>query len=156
MTIDRFTGQYEFLSNFAKSPISLLCFGIFTPYDHTYGEFVYDTVEHYYQANKTLLAGDRSLIRCADTPALAKRLGRGVLIRSDWEAKKLCVMRAGLGEKFAPGSMMAERLLETGNEMLIEGNHWQDTFWGVDDKLGGENWLGWLLMAQRAFLRAMG
>jgi ribA/ribD-fused uncharacterized protein len=155
MTIDRFVGQYEFLSNFAKSPISLLCVGVSTPYDHTYGEFVYETVEHYYQANKTRTS-DRHLIRWAETPGIAKRMGQKVQLRSDWEAKKLIVMRSALGQKFAPGSMMAERLLETGNEDLVEGNNWGDTFWGVDDKLGGENWLGWLLMAQRAFLRSMG
>ena len=49
---------------------------------------------------------------------------------------------------------LAQKLIEmTGNSTLIEGNWWNDRFWGVDSKTGiGENHLGKLLMELRAEL----
>ena len=36
------------------------------------------------------------------------------------------------------------------NEELVEGNYWGDTFWGICNG-EGTNWLGILLMAERAY-----
>jgi predicted NAD-dependent protein-ADP-ribosyltransferase YbiA (DUF1768 family) len=58
-------------------------------------------------------------------------------------------MRELLRQKFAKPSILADRLIDTGNCQLIEGNYWGDTFWGVC-KGKGENWLGKLLMEIRA------
>lgn len=43
---------------------------------------------------------------------------------------------------------IAEDLLDTGDQRLVEGNVWGDRYWGVCDGVG-ENWLGELLMQVR-------
>lgn len=44
------------------------------------------------------------------------------------------------------------KLLQTGNEELIEGNTWGDKFWGICNGVG-ENNLGKILMEIRQFLK---
>lgn len=148
IVIRNFTGRYTFLSNFSHSPFSAPYYGV------DEGEcYDFETVEHYFQANKANTNVEREIIRLAATPGLAKKAGRKCELRSDWDAIKIPVMRAGLAEKFVAGKFLAEELLLTGDAHLIEGNTWGDRFWGVDGH--GENWLGWLLMAQRGFLRSL-
>ena len=53
-------------------------------------------------------------------------------------------------QKFSK-SPFKEMLLSTGEEELIEGNTWNDRFWGVCDGMG-ENNLGKILMAVRESL----
>jgi predicted NAD-dependent protein-ADP-ribosyltransferase YbiA (DUF1768 family) len=50
--------------------------------------------------------------------------------------------------KFSTHQELRERLLATGEAELIEGNTWNDTFWGVC-KGEGQNWLGKILMEVR-------
>jgi predicted NAD-dependent protein-ADP-ribosyltransferase YbiA (DUF1768 family) len=98
----------------------------------------------------------RDAIRFAATCGLAKKMGskegykgKVLPIRPGWEEGiKLDVMRAVLREKFAVGSEEAEMLMETGDALLIEGNTWGDTYWGVC-KGTGHNYLGKLLMERR-------
>ena len=54
-----------------------------------------------------------------------------------------------------PKSIRAVKvLLDTGEEILEEGNTWHDTYWGVDLKTGeGKNMLGSILMRVRNELR---
>jgi predicted NAD-dependent protein-ADP-ribosyltransferase YbiA (DUF1768 family) len=52
------------------------------------------------------------------------------------------------------GSQITQKLLATGNAILIEGNTWGDTFWG-QCKGEGTNVLGNILMRRRDFLRSM-
>lgn len=136
--IDSFAGKYFFLSNFSRSSIYYL------------GKS-YPTVEHAFQASKTKDPDRRALIASATTPAEAKRLGRRVLLRPDWEEVKVPIMRQLLIEKFSPYHFprLTEKLLATKPAILIEGNTWGDTFWGrVDGK--GLNQLGTLLEDVRA------
>lgn len=116
--------------------------------------FEYDTMEHYFQAMKTLEPTARAEIREASTPGQAKRLGRRCALRTDWEVVKIPVMRHGLAHKFEINNEMGQFLLRTGDAWLVEGNTWGDRFWGAVNTLG-ENWLGHLLMARRAELRAL-
>lgn len=134
--IDRFDGDYAFLSNFYPSLI----------FDSNDG-FIYPTVEHFFQAKKSLILREREMISKAETPGRAKRMGRKVQLRSDWEDIKLFVMEDALRRKFSK-PRFKEALLDTGDEELIEGNWWHDTFWGVCDGIG-ENNLGKLLMKIR-------
>ena len=123
-------------------------FSNFEPFDEPfeYEGNTYTTPEHLYQAMKTLDPEQRSLIANAATPGSAKRLGRAVSIRSDWEQIKLDIMWGILKIKFAPGTTWAEKLLKA-EEPIIEWNNWGDTFWGVDKITGnGQNHLGKLLM----------
>jgi predicted NAD-dependent protein-ADP-ribosyltransferase YbiA (DUF1768 family) len=65
---------------------------------------------------------------------------------------KVQIMRDLLVEKF---SQEPERsiLLATGDEELVEGNWWHDTFWGQCPVGHGENMLGKLLMELREAIR---
>lgn len=135
--INSFSGEYRFLSNFWPSP--LLVQGI-----------VYPTVEHAFQAMKSLDKAERARIAHLEMPGKAKRAGREVTLREDWEQVKVSVMRALVRQKFA-AAPLARALVATGDSPLIEGNHWGDRFWGVS---GGEgtNWLGRILEDRRARL----
>ena len=147
MIIAFFTGDYDFLSNFYQ-------------HEMTIRSYSYSTMEHYFQASKCRFAVDAKSIRRARSPREAKRLGRQVLMREDWEVIKLHVMLSGLRKKFAsPRTDLGERLLATGDALLIEGNSWGDQYWGANynletNKYTGQNWLGSLLMVRRAELRS--
>jgi ribA/ribD-fused uncharacterized protein len=138
--ITYFTGEHRFLSNFWPARI-IDNFGI-----------VYPTVEHAYQAAKTLDQVTRERIARQPSPGAAKRAGRDVELRLYWDTIRLDVMWNLLLQKFAPGTELARMLLETGHAELVEGNHWGDTYWGVCDGRG-KNHLGRLLMAVRSDLR---
>lgn len=86
------------------------------------------------------------------TPWDAKRYGRVVTLRPDWDSVRLQVMEELLRQKFAPTSDLAKRLCDTQDAKLIEGNTWNDTFWGVCGGYG-ENNLGKLLMKIREDLK---
>ena len=53
--------------------------------------------------------------------------------------------------KFSQNEYLKRRLLETGNALLIEGNDWGDTYWGVCNGRG-KNKLGKILMRVRTEL----
>jgi ribA/ribD-fused uncharacterized protein len=134
-----FTGRLAFLSNFTAVAVELD------------GEW-YPSVEHAYQAAKTSDMTARQRFRVFGvTPGQAKRLGRRVAIRENWEEVRVEVMRDLLRQKFEHPKLRA-KLLATGNEKLVEVNDWNDTFWGVCDGVG-ENRLGKLLMEIRAQIR---
>jgi ribA/ribD-fused uncharacterized protein len=135
--IDSFTGDYDFLSNFHPCQVTL-------------DDVEYPSVEHAYQAAKTLDTKARKPFHKRPLPSAAesKKMGRKLSIREDWESVKLQVMEDLLVQKFASGDLK-EKLLETGTRTLVEGNYWGDSFWGVDKKKGGQNHLGKLLMKIR-------
>lgn len=141
-------GQHLPLSNFYRVKF-------FAPhYGESSNPVAWETAEHYYQAAKALRRIDGEAIRLTATPGQSKRLGRQVVLRPDWESEKFNVMRKALQLKFAPGSGMGEYLLATGTAVLIEGNTWGDVVWGKCNGKG-RNWLGWLLAAQRDYLRCV-
>ena len=137
MTINSFHGRYRFLSNYYTSPIS-------------YEGLTYPTLEAAFQAAKTTDPALRKQIAEASHPAEARRLGRRLKLRPDWNAMRVEVMRELLAAKFSDPEL-ASQLLETGNATLIEGNPWGDTFWGVS-RGQGRNMLGLLLMDLRSVL----
>jgi ribA/ribD-fused uncharacterized protein len=112
---------------------------------------LYPTNEHYYQAEKTLDPATRQWIAESPDPTIAKRRGntKSLPLREDWDSYKIKAMMTGLRAKFLPGTPLADRLLATGNDYLIEFAPWGDTFWGVDRDRKGLNWLGRLLMRRR-------
>lgn len=141
MIIDRFEDEYAFLSNFYPSPVQE-------------NGIRYPTIEHYFQAQKTTVPFERAAIANAATPGQAKRDGRRITLRKDWERVNDDVMLQGLRLKFAIPEL-AEKLLATGEAELIEGNSWGDTTWGVYNDIG-ENRLGKLLMQVRQELKEKG
>lgn len=133
--IDRFAGEYHFLSNFYPSKIVL-------------EGRDYPTVEHAFQASKAFILDEILQIQQAPNPGKAKRLGKMCHLREDWNEVKIPIMKKCLELKFAEGSELAYKLIATHPKTLVEGNDWYDTYWGVCEGIG-ENHLGKLLMARR-------
>jgi ribA/ribD-fused uncharacterized protein len=136
--IDIFRGEYRFLSNFYPAKV---------PFEG----FIYPTVEHAYQAAKTFSQIEREVIRRCDTPGQAKRVAKDISLRLDWREIRIDVMKYLVREKFYLHKELREKLLATGDAMLIEGNTWGDTFWGQCDGQG-KNHLGLILMNVRSEL----
>ena len=142
--IDCFDGKWAFLSNFYWNEIE-------------HEGIVYPTNEHFFQAMKTLDNDERRQIANCLTPGQAKRMGRRVALRSDWESVKEDVMLLGLCLKFAD-EQLADWLLETGDEELVEGTTWHDNEWGNCScpkciNIEGKNKLGKLLMRVRDMIK---
>ncbi len=135
-TIDSFAGEYNFLSNFYPNSIKLVGAGTFP------------SVEHAFQAMKTRDKNEIEEIRRAFTPGRAKKLGREATMRADWELIKDDVMLHCLRIKFND-VRLAERLRQTEDAQLVEGNSWGDVYWGVCRGIG-QNKLGQLLMQVRS------
>lgn len=139
--IRNFHGEFEFLSNFAECPI--FYFGM-----------NFNSTEAAFQAAKTNVLEERLAIQMCDTPGKAKKLGRRVTLRDNWEEIKDDVMLDLLRLKFTKGSQLADRLDATGQAILVEGTTWHDQYWGVcvcsEHKGIGKNILGQLLMQVRA------
>lgn len=127
--IEEFQGEYRFLSNFYIEP------------DGTH-------VEGEYQAAKTWPLDTRLL---GMTPGKAKAAGRKAPLRKDWEDIKEAVMLSLVLRKFSDHSELRRQLQATSPAILVEGNTWGDTFWGVC-RGEGLNRLGKILMLVRYIL----
>lgn len=114
-----------------------------------YQGITFTCVENFYQAMKTLDVNERRKIANMNS-FQAKRYIRLLPLRPDWENIKVDVMCYALRIKFAEGTTWYQKLMDTGEEEIVEWNNWGDTFWGVDVRTNkGENHLGRLLMEIR-------
>lgn len=137
--IDQFFGAYQFLSNFH-------------PVQFVHDGRLWSTSEHAYQAAKCANRDDfEKFLNPRLTAGQAKRLGRQVVMRANWDQVKIAVMRDILRSKFKTPECR-KLLLATGDAILTEGNTWGDTFWGVCDGKG-LNVLGRLLEQIRNEIR---
>lgn len=132
--ISSFRNENAFLSNFYPAAVS-------------YKGMEFPTVEHAFQAAKCEDAEVRARFMTVPSAAGAKKLGRRVKLREDWETVKIDIMEELLRQKFTHRELR-EQLLNTQDAMLIEGNNHGDTFWGVCRGKGKNN-LGKLLMKIR-------
>lgn len=133
--ITQFSNEYRFLSNFALCNVQL-------------DGMVFPTVEHAYQAAKTENMEVRSSVQQLLTPGQAKRAGAGLKWRKGWADMRVQVMADLLVQKFTLDPFYRRLLDETGDARIVEGNNWNDTFWGVCEGKG-QNLLGELLMKIR-------
>lgn len=138
--IDTFRLGYNWLSNFYKAPI--IVDGI-----------TYPTIEHAFQGAKTDDIEDKTRIAANANPVIAKRLGKRVQLRENWNEMRLGIMRELIDLKFQD-RMLADKLIATGDAILIEGNRWHDNYWGACSCAGcstktHQNQLGLLLMEKR-------
>ncbi|KAF4686948.1 hypothetical protein FOZ60_004663 [Perkinsus olseni] len=95
---------------------------------------LYPTAEHAFQAQKILdVEKRRSMVEKCKTAKSAKAWGRRAKpLREGWNDIRLDVMRQVVRAKFMAGSeSLRSMLMETGDRELVEGNVWNDTFWGV-------------------------
>lgn len=142
--IKRFTGPWSFLSNFHIGPTPI-------SFEGSFGQVDYMTAEHAYQANKFVHEADHDRVAQQITPGRAKNAGRAKKeIQPDWDVVRVLVMAGVIHAKFND-VVLAQKLVDTYPMMLIEGNHWGDTFWGVtlDGEGTGRNALGTFLMEKR-------
>lgn len=142
--IEGFRGQYYFLSNFSDSKI---CYK-----GHTYknGEAAFHSEKNGFSEYKEKLE--------KANPSEAKKLGRRIKLRPDWEQVKETVMHDIVYAKFSQNEDLKRKLLATGNKILIESNTWHDNYWGncicakCKNKYG-KNMLGITLMRVREELK---
>lgn len=149
--INSFSGRYAFLSNF------------FLDSDGFCAEVEFQACKATCTADRDYVLGAYKGFTVREIPREAKRRGRKITLRHDWEKIKLEAMQATLQRKFS-SIVMKEMLLQTDDVPLIEGNWWHDVYWGVCDGSMrvkkcpghppyGENNLGKLLMVVRSELR---
>ena len=150
--INRFIGKYKALSNFEHAMV-------------IYQHMAFPTVEHAYVAAKSRDVKFRGQIAAMSSKLVgqAKKWGRTITLRSDWEKVKLGIMEDLLIQKFSPEKKTLnipnphyEVLMSTGDQLLVEGNYWHDNYWGnclceKCMKIEGQNHLGLLLMKVREF-----
>lgn len=126
-----FRDYYWFLSNFY--PVTLR--------DLEYPSITYGSIEAAFQAAKTLSYEERKAFESL-SPREAKRLGRRVFLRPNWDSIKEEIMESYLRQKFS--IPMLRKRLEAIEEPLVEDNTWGDRYWGrVNGR--GLNRLGALL-----------
>lgn len=144
--INLFSGIHRFLSNFWLAPVE-------------FEGAVYPSVEHAYQAAKTISMEEREPFwKEFISPGKAKRLGNTLTLRGDWEDIKIDIMRGLVRSKFQLPHLKKLLLLETGDQELVEGNTWHDNFWGDCycsrcQNIRGQNHLGKILMEIRDELK---
>jgi ribA/ribD-fused uncharacterized protein len=126
-------------------------FSNFLPFDEpfVYQGISYRTPENFYQAMKVEYDLETRRAIAMSTPSDAKKLGRKVNLRSDWEEIKTQVMEYVIREKFKPGTTWYGRLMSTLDEEIVEWNNWGDRVWGKTLDGKGENRLGFILMSLR-------
>ena len=143
--VDSFKGDYEKFSNFYPCIVH-------------YEGLNFPTVEHAFVAAKTRDRMFRSKIAhlLAEEAGKAKRMGRKIILRRDWDLMKVSVMYRLLMQKFSFDEFKT-LLLSTEDADIIEGNYWHDNFWGdcyckkcID--IPGKNQLGKLLMKIRRII----
>lgn len=140
-TIIFFEGEYEFLSNFYESEVM------------ADGE-LYPTAEHAYQIMKNDTPENIEHVKTL-TAGQVKRYMRKQEVREDWEKLKVLIMYDIVKDKFTRHKDLQERLIGTGNRVLVGGNYWGDHFWGVCEG-EGLNYLGIVLMIVRSELQGEG
>jgi ribA/ribD-fused uncharacterized protein len=133
----------SFLSNFYYAPFKVIL---------NDEEMTFLTSEHYYMYMKARRFNDEESahnILAAPEAKIAKAFGRGVKnFDSDiWDEVAVGVMTKACTHKFTQNIIIRERLIETGDRILVEASP-VDFIWGVglhesDDRILDENnWKG--------------
>lgn len=133
----KFRNEYNYLSNMYSSPIKL-------------NGLVFGSAEAAFQAYKCTNLKDVEHIATL-SGVEAKRYGRKVELKPDWNTFRLTAMKHVVRQKFIQNPHLAAKLLAT-TEHIQEDNTWNDTFWGVCNGRG-QNHLGKILMDVRDSLR---
>lgn len=155
--IPEFRGEYFFLSNYANTPF-------------VWRNVEFPTAEHAFAIAKTFFSTTEAhgefvykKIMAAKTPGEAKQLGgrKSLTLNVDaWDNRKVQYIREIVHAKFmtgrdAQGHGIVGPLCNTGAKMLVEGNDWNDKFWGrckdTDGVWRGLNTLGVILMEERGW-----
>lgn len=135
-----FKDEYEIFSNFYLVEIE-------------FEGIIYPSTEHAYAASKSKDKMFRYKVSKEPSPGKAKKMGRYVKLRDDWEIVKFSIMEQLVRKKFNIPELK-EILLSTGNLYIEEGNYWHDNTWGNCHckkciNIEGKNHLGRILMKVR-------
>ena len=150
-TINSFTGEYAFLGNFYDCVQNSEIAYMGEDGDVKFVREDFRTVEHAFQASKTLNREEQLEIINATSPKAAKRLGRRCTLRQDWDGKRVQIMERLVRDKFSQHFDLKMKLLLLENKEIVEGNAHGDQFWGKTHDGVGENNLGKILMKIRNF-----
>ncbi len=146
--ITSFRGEYYFLSNFSHTPFRWQ--GI----DFDSGEQAFSWAKTKFAPSRVAQPYAHDILNCT-SPGEAKRFGRRVPIDvKEWDKHKVMQMREIIHAKFSTAEGVVGPLCNTGAAMLVEGNDWNDKFWGrclVNGEWVGLNILGSILMEERGY-----
>lgn len=135
--INSFRGRYLFLSNFYEGKV------------FEYKGMKFTNTEAAFHSQKCLkLQKDFEMMR----PSQSKKLGRRVPLRPDWNKVRDDVMYKVCMCKFTQDPELRQKLIDTGDSYLEEGNQHGDKYWGTVNG-NGKNRLGHILMKIREELR---
>lgn len=146
---------------FGRAHGKYACFSNFYPCEFVFGGMHFRNSEAAWQSLKTLDENERLSFQNLG-PSEAKKKGRSVQLREDWELVKYKLMVAVCLAKFRQNPDLGKILLETGDEEIQENTTgWHDNIWGhcecpkCMDK-SYTNLLGKALMEVRDLLKTMG
>jgi len=126
------------------------CFSNFYRATFYLDNFWWSTVEHYYQAHKSISKICQDNIRLAKSPHDAKKLGREIKVRPDWDDVKYDIMNKAVFAKFDQNHDIRVVLLSTGNLPIHEDSPY-DSVWGWRNS--GQDLLGKILVSVREMLK---
>lgn len=130
------------------------CFSNFSDHGLELKGKYWNTVEHYFQAQKFAGTAYEEEVRLAKTPMDAARKGRDRKrpLRDDWELVKDDLMKEAVLKKFSTHPDIRALLISTGNQEIIEATT-DDYYWGCGLSGTGKNMLGKILMEVRELLK---
>jgi ribA/ribD-fused uncharacterized protein len=136
--IDSFMGEYRWLSNFGVCQIR-------------YNGRSFSNSEAAYQAEKFTDEFVKNRFIPLDG-SKSKKLAKDLedYTRRDWLLINSRIMSEIIHAKFAQNIDIREKLVLTYPQELVEGNTWNDKYWGVCNGVG-QNMLGRILMAERVY-----
>lgn len=106
------------------------CFSNYYPCTIEYEGLTYNSVEAAFQAAKTLSRDERVLFTKM-SPSFAKRNGRKLNLRPDWEEVKLSIMKELIVAKSKSCPEFTRQLVSTKGKGIIEDTTgWHDNIWG--------------------------
>jgi ribA/ribD-fused uncharacterized protein len=145
--------------SFTKKNEKYACFSNFYKCKVIFDGLVFSSSEAAWQSQKTSHKIIRKIFQNKE-PAEAKKLGRQVPLRSNWEDIKYQLMVDVCYAKFSQNNDLKQILLSTNQEELVENTTgWHDNIWGNCDcprcqSIKGQNLLGKALMEVREKLRS--
>ncbi len=132
---------------------SYSCFSNMTKCEIEFARMRFPSVEHAFVAAKSTEWSVRRKVKDCSTPSKAKKFGKTVELRPDWDLVKNDVMYELVKQKFTRYKRFQDILLATDSMYIEESNYWHDNYWGscYCDKCGGhgKNHLGKILMRVR-------
>lgn len=129
--------------------------GSFAEFNFFLEDTVWPTVEHYLQAMQYENALEQERVRSLATPAEAHKEAKGRWFkkkRKDWDNLRRVYLTRAIYTQCKSHEAVATRLLETGDQRLVENDQY-DYYWGCGRDRRGTNMYGQVLMDVRDKLR---